>query len=107
MAEPKFNENMPIIEHARSASYQVHLASGAVATPMDGRVELSFFADRVKYRKEGLISIDPTDPNLMRPDGQVEATPLREHVAGVSMSLTGLVGLREMINGLISEMEPK
>ncbi|MGL5814929.1 MAG: hypothetical protein ACRCYW_16585 [Aeromonas sp.] len=92
----------PKIEHARSPSYQVHVSSGAAMNQVDGRIELSFFADRVRYIQEGLIS-HPEDPNLMRPNGQIEATLLREHVVGVSLSPDGLVGLRNLLNSIVVE----
>ncbi|MCH7371049.1 hypothetical protein [Aeromonas sp. MR16] len=87
----------PTIEHDRSSTYQVHVASGGAMNQMDGRIELSFFADRVRYIKEGLVA-HPEDPNLMRPNGQIDATLLREHVVGISMSLEGLIGLRDLLN---------
>ncbi|HAT2711726.1 TPA: hypothetical protein I8303_000402 [Aeromonas hydrophila] len=93
----------PTIQHSRSPFYQVHTASGSAMNQMDGRIELSFFADRVHYIKEGLVA-HPTDPNLMRPNGQIEATLLREHVVGISMSPEGLVGLRDLLNSMVVDM---
>lgn len=104
MLKPEQNDSKPMVEHVRSSSYQVHIASGGIASPMDGRVEISFFSDRVKYQREGLQS-DPMDPTLMRANGQIEATPLREHVTGVSMSLEGLIGLKNMIDVVIADAQ--
>ncbi|MFQ1691250.1 hypothetical protein ACK38U_01900 [Aeromonas veronii] len=97
------NVVQPTVEHARSSTYQVHVVSGGAISPMDGRIEVSFFADRVRYLREGL-SAQPDNPTLMRANGQIEATPLREHVAGVNMSLEGLIAFRDLINSVIADL---
>ncbi|HHQ4779521.1 MULTISPECIES: hypothetical protein [Aeromonas] len=100
---PTNNQTMLTVEHARSSNYQVHVASGVTVNPMDGRIEMSFFADRVRYNREGLVT-DEHNPSVMRANGQIEASPLREHVTGVSMSIESLMGLRDMLNSLIEDI---
>lgn len=93
------------VEHIRANDYRVHLANGAVVYKANGenRIELSFFSDRVRYLKEGLVR-DPSNPTALSANGEIEISPLREHVAGVSLSLDTLVGLRDLINVVIQDV---
>lgn len=91
-------------EHSRSPFYQVQVVTGACATIMSERVEISFFADRVRHVRERLVDLEPGS-GLLRPSGQIEVTPLREHVAAVSLNLQQLHQLRVLADDMIVQLE--
>lgn len=97
-------KNMPFAEHSRGPFYQVHLATGVCASLMGDRAELSFFADRVKHIREQLeVAIPGTE--LLRPNGQIEVIPQREHVTGVSLNYSQLIQMKDLVEGIIRDME--
>lgn len=101
-----FNGEIPTkVLHTTSNDYKVHLATGVTATGMFDRVEFSFFADRVRYVEESLVSDDQDHPELIRPSGMVITTPLREHVTAVSLNLEQIKALHGLIESLIKSSE--
>ena len=95
MSEKKGNPVGDLL-HEYANSFAVHPASGtALVSTADGRIELSFYQDRIKFLTEKL---EMSSPGEAKPTGDVAVQIVRTHMASVIMGPQQLLNLKNAID---------
>jgi len=100
-------QQVHVLPHSYSPSYQTHVASGVSCNRLaNNRVELSFYADRVRYLHEELEPVPGQVGQLQIKEGVgIASSPLREHMTAVNMSIEELKAFYDMITVVLNDTQ--
>ncbi len=98
-------QQVHVLPHSYSPSYQPHVASGVACNRLaNDRVELSFYADRARYMHEELELVPGQVGQFQIKEGVgIASSPVREHMTAVNMSLEELKAFYDMLTLVLNE----
>ncbi|MFQ1786650.1 hypothetical protein ACK39B_08625 [Aeromonas veronii] len=106
MTQQGVQAQLVVLQHIYSSSYQTYVANGVACNTPNGRIELSFYADKARYMHEELEPV-AGEPNRLkvREDVGIASQPIREHMTCVNMSVEDAQALYDLLGKVLTNKE--